>query len=119
MANGDRWTEARFRAFIISGLRSLSAKWPPKYETKKEAWVRRGIYTCAGFGRKKPHEAKARDIQVDHIDPVIDPAIGFVSFDEYVSRLFVEKDKLQVLCKECHNRKTSNERQKRKKSNSS
>ena len=51
-----------------------------------------------------------RNIAVDHIDPVVNPTTGFVSWDNLIERLFVEKDGLQLLCKACHDEKTSDER---------
>lgn len=101
------------RKFIINGLRALSNKWRPKYEVKKAARVRRGVYLCAGY-KRAPHEVRAKEIEVDHIDPVIDPDKGFTDWNDYIARLFVEEDKLQVLCKECHKKKTNDEAKKRR-----
>lgn len=125
MPNNGNWTDARFRSFVVSALRAASNKWPPKYLSKKEAWVSRGIYRCAGYGRKahdvhaslppKPgNKRRINNAVVDHIIPVVDPAIGFVSWDEFINRLFVEKDKLQVLCHECHLAKTADEKEQKK-----
>jgi hypothetical protein len=47
---------------------------------------------------------------VDHIDPVIDPAVGFVSWDTVIERLFCEVEGFQVLCWACHHAKTNEER---------
>jgi 5-methylcytosine-specific restriction endonuclease McrA len=44
-------------------------------------------------------------IQVDHIHPIA----GFKNWDEFIERLFVGPDKLQVLCKKCHREKTNKE----------
>jgi len=51
---------------------------------------------------------------VDHIEPVVDIKRGFVSWDEYIKRLLVEKKGLQVLCRDCHDKKTKEERGQRK-----
>lgn len=59
-------------------------------------------------GNKKPN------VFVDHIEPVVNPETGFVSWDEYIERLFVEEDGLQVLCKECHDKKTKEEKERRR-----
>lgn len=59
-------------------------------------------------------DAKNRD--VDHKFPVIDPEIGWVNWDSYFMRLLdVHPDNLSVVCKACHKRKTKNENQKRRK----
>lgn len=52
---------------------------------------------------------------IDHIDPVVDPKKGFTSWDDLIERLFCEKEGLQLLCPECHEEKTADERQERKK----
>jgi hypothetical protein len=119
--NGGQWTEARFRSFIKGGLRGISLRWPPKSVVKKAARIRRGVYKCAGYG-KRAHQADAsikekgkrvNNIFVDHITPVIGEE-GFVSWDQVIERMFCEADGLQVLCRECHQAKTKDERQARK-----
>jgi len=55
-------------------------------------------------------EFSSRDIQVDHIKPVVDPKKGFQTWDIYIDRLFCEKKNFQCLCKICHKVKTKNER---------
>lgn len=121
MYNGGKWTPARFHSFIKSALRAASNKWPPKYEVKKEARVERGVYRCAGYGRPAhnvpaslpPKEGNKRRINnavVDHKLPVIDPETGFTTWDDVIARMFCEKENLQVLCAECHAKKTADER---------
>lgn len=80
---------------------------------------------CAGY-KKRAHKVKAtlppkpgnktriNNAVVDHIDPVIDPKTGFVSWDEVVKRMFCELEGLQVLCHDCHTHKTKDERTRRK-----
>lgn len=121
MKNGGRWTSARFHSFIKSALRAASNRWPPKFEVKKKARIERGIYLCAGYKRKahqvpaslpapKGKKRRVNNALVDHIQPVVDPSTGFTSWDDLIERLFCEEDGLQVLCHECHQRKTEDER---------
>ena len=42
--NNGRWTEARFRSFIVSALRQAHAKWGVKHDVKSAARVARGVY---------------------------------------------------------------------------
>lgn len=56
------------------------------------------------------NKRRRKNIIADHIDPVIDPNVGFVSWDVVIERLFVESDGFQALCWGCHNIKTSEER---------
>lgn len=119
--NGGQWTDARMHSFIKGALRQASLRWPPKAKAKGKARVARGLYRCAGYGTK-PHEVPATlppmagnkrridNAVVDHIIPVVDPVEGFVSWDELIKRLFCEEDGFQILCHECHKRKTQDER---------
>ena len=116
-----QWTEGRWRAFVTSALRAASRRYPPKYETlnssktEKKVNVKTGRlaqhYRCA----KCKEEFTSKDVEVDHIKPVIDPKKGFVSWDKYIESLFCEKKNLQVLCKTCHKEKTNKEKEVAKK----
>ena len=55
-------------------------------------------------------EFPAKNVQVDHILPVIDPTTGFTTWDSFVENLYCEKDNLQVLCTQCHDIKTKMEK---------
>jgi hypothetical protein len=117
MRNGGKWTEARYRSFVTSTLRAGSRKWPPKYETLNAAKTEKKINKATG--RLAQHylcamceqEYTQKDVQVDHIKPVIDPKKGFVSWDTYIDRMFCEGKNLQVLCKICHAEKTKIEKE--------
>ena len=124
--NGGKWTEARFKSFIINALRGATRKWGPMYQVRKKARIEHGLYWCAGYKRKKhkvqatlpPPKGKKNRINnsvIDHINPVVDPETGFIDWNTLVSRMFVEEDGLQLLCHDCHLRKTKDERKKREK----
>jgi len=49
-------------------------------------------------------------MNVDHIEPAVDPEKGFESWDVFIDRLFCEKDNLQAICLGCHAKKTKEER---------
>lgn len=108
------WTEARFTSFIKSQLRNASRKWKPNNEALKRARIQRGIYLCNGCNQEittsiKIDGKKHKNVLVDHINPVIDPKKGFTTWDDFINRLFCEIDDLQVLCKDCHDKKTKEE----------
>jgi len=110
-----QWTEARFRQFVISQIRSATRKWQPRIEAKRRARRSRGLYECQACHQLVPHtlpgpRRRIPNVIVDHIKPVVDPTTGFVSWDEYIERTFCELDNLQVLCRACHATKTSEER---------
>lgn len=113
--NGGQWTEARFRSFIRSQLRAATMRWGPISSCLRDARVSRGMYLCAGCQKEVPPTTKAgrkrvKNIHVDHIKPIVDPAVGFVSYDMLIERMFSEKDNLQVLCNDCHTEKTNKEK---------
>lgn len=117
--NGGQWTEARYNSFITSLLRGGTRRWGPKHEVKKAARVERGIYLCNSCQTEGPAtvkiDGKRKDnAVVDHINPIVDPNVGFTSWDEYIKRMFCEADNLQVLCRECHETKSNAERQQAK-----
>lgn len=114
--NNGEWTEARYRSFIKSLLRRGSVRWGPINNVKKAARVSRGVYECAGCGKHVPPTIKVdgkrtQNVFVDHIDPIINPETGFISWDETIERMFCEADNLQLLCKSCHDEKTQQERE--------
>lgn len=110
--NGQ-WSPARFRSFIISALRRASCRWAPKYSARKDARVARNSYRCAACSALVGN----KDAKVDHIRPVVDTAKGFTTWDEYIARMFVEKEGYQLLCRTCHDAKTKHERTLRKQKN--
>jgi 5-methylcytosine-specific restriction endonuclease McrA len=119
--NGGLWTGARFHSFIVSALRAAWRRWPPRYAALKEALVGRQVnaktgklamhYKCAACKKL----FVAADVQVDHIEPVVDPKVGFITWEIFMDRLFCEMKNLQVLCKPCHKLKTDQEKLERKK----
>ena len=113
---GGRWTEAQFRSFIKGNLRRATQKWAPIHECVKNAKEGRNEYRCACCGEIVPSTVKVdgkrvKNIHVDHINPVIDPAVGFTTWDETIENLFSELDNLQLLCTACHDIKTNQEKQ--------
>lgn len=110
------WTMGRYQAFITSVLRSGARRWPPKYETLNDAFI--GKLLNEKTGRESKHYRckscngafPAKDVQVDHISPVVDPITGFTTWDDFITRLYCGKDNLQILCTTCHKEKSKKER---------
>ncbi|MAQ19387.1 MAG: HNH endonuclease [Sandaracinus sp.] len=114
--NSGQWSESKFNSFIRNQLRGATRKWGPISQVKKEANISRGNYKCAGCGEIVPPTIKVgrkrmNNVFVDHIEPIVDPKVGFTSFDDYIDRMFCEKDNLQLLCGPCHDVKSMQERQ--------
>lgn len=98
------------KKFIVPTLRRASYRWPARNEALKEARISRGMYKCNvcldTFARK--------GVNVDHIEPVVDPIKGFEGWDVYINRMFCGKDGFQILCKTCHDFKSQEEKKIRK-----
>lgn len=90
--------------FVIQTLRRATYRWPYKNMAKNAQKLERGLYQCQScknaFGPK--------EINLDHIIPVIDVKNGFTDWNDFINRLFVKTDGFQVLCEElCHAQKSA------------
>ncbi len=115
--NGGLWTSARKRAFIVSALRG--ARWPPKYKCIRSAYIGDGPNPATGR-RCKLHQCPECNgvfpqnlMAADHITPVVGPE-GFVDWNTFIERLFVEKECYQAVCKGCHKSKSKAENDERR-----
>jgi 5-methylcytosine-specific restriction endonuclease McrA len=114
------WTDGRTHAFIMAVLRAGTRRWPPKYRTLANAKTEKKVNVTSG--RLAQHyecnackqEFTSKNVEVDHREPVVDPLVGFTTWDEVIARLFCGEDNLQVLCKPCHKLKSKQESKERK-----
>jgi hypothetical protein len=97
---------------IKNALRGLWMISPQRAAALSRHRISRGIYQCETCPHQGPignGKGKKKNFEVDHIDPVVptdaDPEL--FTWDEYIVRLFCSPDRLQVLCRGCHGRKTS------------
>ncbi len=113
--NAGTMTESAFWSFIRSALRQKSRWWKPISECKLKA---RRAYKGPNKRQKFEYQCKKckkwfaeKNINVDHIKPA-----GSLNCAEdlpgFINRLFCEQDNLQVLCTECHDKKTKLEKEK-------
>lgn len=124
-------TPAKIKNLIKKYLRNASLKSPYNNLTKERAKVDSALYSCEKCGKycyegvsnknyealvkKYPkHNVVREKVQVDHLDAVIAPEIGFVDWNTYIERLFVTDDKMQCLCPSCHKEKSAKENEIRK-----
>lgn len=110
-------SEAMYWSFIRSALRQKSRWWKPISVCKEKA---RRAYKGTNKRQKYEYQCKSckgyfpdKEINVDHIVPAGALNCG-QDLPGFVERLFCEVEHLQVLCTECHNVKTQQERNDKK-----
>ena len=106
------WTTSRFWSFVRSSLRRSFTRWPPKYACINNARKRltererkgkgRQVYKYQCAGCKKYF--KRTDVEVDHIVPC-GSLKDYSDLPQFVERMFVDENGLQLLCKPCHKEK--------------
>jgi hypothetical protein len=107
---GPKPKRSNLKSFIINALRRATYRWPPRSEALKTSRKERGLYQC----KYCEEYFKNKEICLDHIQPVVDPKTGFTTWDDYIEKMFPEKEGFQVLCKRCHDVKTGLEDEMRK-----
>lgn len=113
--NAGTMSEAAFWGFIRSTLRQKSRWWKPITQCKLES---RRAYKGVNKRQKFEYQCNTckkwfpeKQINVDHIVGAGSLNCG-ADLEGFVERLFCEQDNLQVLCSDCHNKKTQLEKQK-------
>jgi len=97
------------KQMIMSALGKVWMVWHGRNEAKRRCKIQdknnahNGWFVCEKCGS---HREK---IEIDHIEPIVKPEEGFVDWNTYIASKFVEADKLQSLCHECHKEKSSQE----------
>lgn len=107
------------RGMILGGIRTAfsRSRWAARVRERALSTKRgpRGgkLYHCANCGGL----ATASGINVDHITPVVDIGLKYTDYtwDQLIGRLWCDESNLQVLCKKCHDKKSKEERNARKK----
>lgn len=104
-------TRAEFiRRYVWPRARAVLRFWPPALEAFKACELEppkkgyKGLYHCKGCGTIN----MGHFMQRDHITPI--GSLKGVSWDEAFNRLFCEKENFQILCVQCHKKKTNDNR---------
>lgn len=100
----------KLKYYIISVLRKASYKWGARNKVKSAARVERGKYSC----NICKQIVGAKEIRMDHTDPVVSPVLGWQGFDIYIERMFIDEPGWQAICIPCDRDKQTVERQIRK-----
>lgn len=122
----------QFKERIKKAMRKLTWSWKPYRTTKDNAKVDKATFECikckkycyvgksdASYVKlQEKHKDKVVEmgtIYIDHVDPVECTDGLWISWDNYIDRLFCEEANLQPLCGACHKVKTDIENEIRRK----
>lgn len=97
--NKNKW------AFSKNALRRASRYWWSYSEAESRGRVSRGLYLCASC----QEQFKRKEVQIDHINPVVSTDGGTNDLNTYVDTLFCDPENLQLLCLPCHKIKSGAE----------
>lgn len=101
--------DPKTKAYILTALRRIDRWSKDRRDALKD--VKRGqLYPCAHCKKEYGKE----HVYVDHIEPVSATQKETFCWNRHMDKLFVSKDKRQVLCKICHQEKTKRESDARK-----
>ena len=117
---------------IMTILRKASFAHKPRNEVKEKCKIDAALYECqhcktyvyegesqknyVKYLEKYPNNTVIMQVfHMDHVNPVIDPNSGWVSWDSVINRMFCGHDGWQGLCPSCHKIKTDDENKLRKK----
>lgn len=94
-------------------------RWRPKHDAIKRAYVGPGVNPKTGH-KCKLHKCERcgglfaqGDMVADHREPVVDIHTGFVDWNTYIARMFVEAHAFDAICVSCHASLTASQNQER------
>lgn len=121
----------KFKSRIISALRKLSYSWPPRKAVQDRAKRAPATFECENCGvwcytgksetklgelkvTYKDKDIRMLRLDIDHRKPIISVEHGFTDWNDLINGMFCGEDNLWAICKDCHDKKTSKEREERK-----
>lgn len=99
------------RSPVVIELMDENKRSVPQYKKNGERHKVDSVEYLCNICKKWKKSTKGNKVAVDHIEPVVDPYVGFINIQTYYERMYVGKEKLQVACGECHLIKTNSERE--------
>lgn len=97
--------------FVMRHLRLATYKWPYGHIALSRASIERGFKRCESC----QGSFASKEVQKDHIVPIVNVETGFTTWDEVINRMFINSFGYQILCLACHASKTLVENELRKK----
>lgn len=108
------WNE---RSVIISALRKSFRRYPA-FKEVRDRCKREWFQQCKNGNKRRrvnfecelcKKQVSSKQFVVDHIEPVVSLAEGFIDYNLYAKRLFCSVDNLQGLCYTCNKEKCASE----------
>lgn len=106
------------KTWLVPRLRRISIYWRGRNEAYHDA---RSEVNVGKFKNGKPKKKvlfecahcndffDRKEVQADHIEDIAH-VNGFTNWEDYITKLFCEKDGFQILCLDCHFMKSEYER---------
>lgn len=114
MAARNALRRAFSRSPIIIEMMQVNKRKVPRYNKDGTRAKVDSVEHLCSVCKQWKRSSKTSKVAIDHIDPVIDPKVGFVDLNTYFARLWCDKSNLQKICGECHRQKTNAEAMRRR-----
>lgn len=109
MVARQAWRRAFSRSPVVVEMMKENRRKVPRYNKDGSRHkIDANEHLCNVCGEWK-RSVKGSKVVIDHIQPVVDPKVGFVDFNTYFKRMWCDKSNLQKICGECHRKKTNEE----------
>ena len=122
-------------AKIKNALRRIHLHDKQRAKAKERSKIDAALYKCSAKGckiaiyegssdknfmkladkYKKQYELVKGKIELDHIEPVVQPTKGYADWNTYIERLWCAADGYSAICRDCHAEKTAREAEERAK----
>jgi len=103
-----RWMIGQLRRIITMVPRTVDGG--ARTAAKARARTGYGRYKCALCGTDG---LPATALQLDHVQPIINPDTGWVSYDNWIERAVVDAQGYSFICIPCHKAKSVSENRQR------
>lgn len=109
MAARQALRRAFSRSPVVISMMQENRRKAPRYNKDGSRHKVDAVEHLCNVCRQWKRSVKGSKVAIDHIEPVVDPEIGFVDFNTYFTRMWCDRSKLQKLCGDCHRKKTNEE----------
>lgn len=109
MAARQALRRAFSRSPVVIALMMENRRKAPRYNKDGSRHKIDAVEHLCNVCHQWKRSVKGSKVVVDHIEPVVDPEVGFVDFNTYFERMWCDRSNLQKICGDCHRKKTNEE----------